>query len=167
MFNPTITLGQIIDFSNNKFTFPQYVVDDSCGKYYLQNKGGGHNSNILSALGFGTDKKHQFVESIVGYPTDGDFPETKSLEDLEKVINKINEMLNHPELYNLVDVVTFSRYISVACERWQNNIIKEYGTHVLKYGMVRFEMEFVDAMLNDANSSQRQIINKLFQQKRK
>lgn len=53
------------------------------------------NSEIFNLLGI--KDKYAFCENIVGYRSFGDFPEMKSLEDLEKVVNALHRKIAEKE----------------------------------------------------------------------
>lgn len=69
--------------------------------FYLENqKKGGHlsNSEIFSKLGI--TNRVQFVQDIVGYTAEGDFPAVRTLEDLQKVTDSLRALEN-PENYSI------------------------------------------------------------------
>lgn len=55
--------------------------------WFLNLEGSGYNSKIFSLLGI--KDKEAFVESIVGYRSDGDFPSVRNSNDLLKVIREL------------------------------------------------------------------------------
>lgn len=55
-----------------------------------------NNSEIFNLLGI--KDRYAFCKDIVGYRSQGDFPEMKSLEDLEKVVNALYKRIEGKEI---------------------------------------------------------------------
>lgn len=72
-----------------------YQVICSCGVCILSIHGPFDNGEIFKLLGI--KDKYAFCEDIVGYRSKGDFPEMKSLEDLEKVVDALYKRIAEKE----------------------------------------------------------------------
>lgn len=72
-----------------------YQVICASGVCILSVNGPFNNSEIFNLLGI--KDKYAFCENIVGYRSTGDFPEMKSLEDLEKVVNALYKKIKGKE----------------------------------------------------------------------
>lgn len=86
----------IITFHYNGKTL-KYQVVGADNKYILciREHGVYLNSEIFNLLGI--EDKNAFCEDIVGYHSEGDFPEMKSLEDLEKIVNALYQRISEFE----------------------------------------------------------------------
>ncbi len=82
----SIKVGDSITFKNGDI----YIVEKGLTSYYLKNKYG-YNDDIFKD--FKIINKYEFASKIYGYETRcGDFPFSESLEDLERIINKLKEI---------------------------------------------------------------------------
>jgi hypothetical protein len=73
-----------------------YQVVCACDVCILSANGGTYNNSEIFNL-LGIKNKYAFCEDIVGYRSVGDFPEMKSLKDLEKVVNALYRIISEKE----------------------------------------------------------------------
>lgn len=74
----------------------EYVLETGSKGYFLNNYQG-MNSEIFDSLKMSKYDKSIFVEKILGYSIGGDFPYTKSRDDMDKLIDAIRRLIN-PEI---------------------------------------------------------------------
>jgi len=165
-----LQLGDIVKFTNinfptinNLFT---YVVSGVENSYYLSNfytyMG---NDYIFNALGI--KNKHSFVDNIIGYNSYGvgekySFPEVKTLSDLQKVVNALDDYFINPSFYNLIDYNIYFKYINYACPKFRIKIDEQILPNLMKYGVTTVPKQLIDDLFMYSNDEQREILNLIF-----
>lgn len=131
-------------------------VSGGQNNWYLEYQGG-YNDAIFKKLGI-TDKE-AFVKKAVGYsPLGGTFPTVKTLKDLSKVVDALKGSEN--ELTFTIE--DYRTHINVACSKWKDEIFEGCGQDLLENGSSSLSKEMIDGMIEDANSSQMKVLQKLF-----
>lgn len=153
-----LKLDQVIKIGNFEL-----VVRKGYGWYLLNDRVGANNDSILEIY-FGSDYRKHMVEMFGEKNVlEGNFPELRYLSDLEILVDKLlDTFVYNPSKHNVVTLEQFGKYINKACDKWQNKLIGEYGSNVLKCGVVKINRGTIVEMLNAANQKQEKVIKMLF-----
>jgi len=145
-----------------------YQIDEtSGGKYFLFNCSMKLNGAIFDDLNI--KDGYKFASDILGYPlhrpeSGRSFPFVRTLEDLTKVVEKLQRLSNQDVTSNIITLQQFRDAMSNAdiCGDWTQRLSKELGNNLLFDGKVDVAHKTITDMYCDANGTQMKLLDELF-----